>query len=256
MLKFTIQNQKYEMLFEGYKIIQSPNPDWLLKQLMVCLDNEGISIDNRTYKTKNSLIVHNWTKTSDLFNFTKANYLTQILSEEILNQDEALSAIYNQILDKINTIMGFEYLDINMDLTKTINAHFDFNEDQYLDLEQLYRYLAIPSSSKQLLIVCDFQGIQLSQLSKYLNYFNILIITNDCFNYLSYGKQLESVCIINDQDYIDIMDYEQLNAAIESFINEPINDRDWELMKQHEYSVKLAKIEYCFNNIMFKKDNE
>lgn len=253
MLNFHIQNKKYDFRFDGYKIIQTTNTNWLLKHLMICLDNEGIKINNQVYKTKNTMVISNLTKTSDLFNFTKTNYLSQILTDELLNFDEELTKIYDEILTKINKLIGWEHLDLNQDLTKIINAHYEFNSQQYLEIDHLYKWLSIPQKTKQLVIINDYNGIDILTLAKYCNYFDILIITTDCFKYLNYGQQLECVGVINDNnDYIDIWDYQQLNAAIETFINEPIYDNNWTQIKNNEYSIKNAKIKYCFNNIMFK----
>ncbi len=162
----------------------------------------------------------------ELLNFSKSNYLNQLLTEALLNQEQNLTPIYNQIVNNINSLIGWDYLELNQDLTKTISAHFDFNQEQYVDPETLLKYLSHPIKTKQLLILCDFQGMRLDSFSRFLNYYDVLIITHDCFQYLSYGRQLEGVCVINQTDYIDIVDYQQLSAAIESFINEPIFDYD------------------------------
>lgn len=148
-----------------------------------------------------------------------------------------------EIVDKINQKLGFEFLNYEIDNVKLIKAIFNIENDILINKENFENLAEIIfSTMKQTIVILkDLDYIKLEKLFKYHN-ITFLILTNDFTKYISKFNELELVAFYSQKTVIDVIDNLPIIRYFENLKNRPVNED--ELIYTSEEEKMAAKMHF------------
>ncbi|MDO6825918.1 hypothetical protein Q4516_01235 [Mesomycoplasma ovipneumoniae] len=195
---------------ENIKIIECENIDLFLHDLFEYEQAKGvqsIDFDGKLYSIKDISVFTYLNKITDFLSLSPKNWLgNQIIQDEMwqnsnfFNNQEILS-----IIDKINTLLGFELLEYQIDNTKLLKSLFEINPNILLSKNNFAKIMEIVFANKPdpLVIFKDLEFINLIDLLQFTNT-KFIILTTDFTKYINKYDQLELVGFYKDKTIIDI----------------------------------------------------
>lgn len=222
MNEIITKNNSFKFEYNGFKLIHHPMPNKFIKDLY----GSNIVLNGKKYKEY--IVISDLTKNKDLINLNRNSNLFLDINNELSSSEFINKEILIKISDKINEKLKYDLISIEEgDIKKIIDIFFNINLDNFINYEIFDYYLTSEyNNEKKLIILNDLSFVKVNQLMKYLNSFDILLITNDVRKYLSTNiNELESLLIIiNDEEYTDITSKETLINFLELNMNVEFND--------------------------------
>ncbi len=243
MLKIENNNNYWEFEFYGLKIIDCQNTAKFFKEFK----KSKITINNRTIKNDDIIYINELTKISDLLSFNKKSFLIENIVDieqknNLINKDN-LTKIIRMINDKYN----YEILEeCDGDLLKIIGSLIQLTSEEYLNKEILKILLSNNYNSSKLFIIDNISWINIEDISIHLNEHHFIFLTNDFRNYIKKINDLEEVLIVKDNlEISELYDSQKICAYLEKNINEPINNKQFNIFineKDSLFSLRLLSL--------------
>ncbi|WP_337902366.1 hypothetical protein [Mesomycoplasma ovipneumoniae] len=164
-------------------------------------------------------------------------------NSNFFNNQEILS-----IIDKINTLLGFELLEYQIDNTKLLKSLFEINPNILLSKNNFAKMMEIVFANKPdpLVIFKDLEFINLIDLLQFTNT-KFIILTTDFTKYISKYDQLELVGFYKNKTIIDIKTPLPIISYFENHKNKEI------LENEPLFSDLNGKNEFRFHINIIKK---
>ncbi|MCV3753583.1 hypothetical protein OF364_01995 [Mycoplasma enhydrae] len=235
--------------YEGIFVIETNNIDELISNFYkyeIKNLKTVFEIENSEISIKNAIIVSPLTKLEELYNLSAKNILTKII---LNNENLDVQAIFNndkflEEIDKINDWISDEFLTINMDKIKIMKNLISLDDEKFISEKTFEKWLGnFESTNKQLIILKDFT-IPCATLSKYLNKFNFLVITNNLFSIIENLNELECCAFEKQSNLYQFISTDSIKIWFEDEYNvKNVNsERVLEELKNNEFKqIKLKK---------------
>ncbi|AXE60905.1 hypothetical protein DA803_02260 [[Mycoplasma] phocae] len=248
-----IKNLKFLELteFNGVIAIQNENSNKLLASFFQFeIENQDsiFRIEGTNVSIRNTIIIDNLTKLSDLYSFSAKNILTKM----ILNDDKLEYGTFINIpylvkeLEKINNQIDPNFLNLNFDKSKLFKNLLDINQDAFINKDNLDKWLnnyGTDSSSKPIIILNNLDFVNFQYLTKYLSKFYFIILTNNIFKVANNFDELEQCAIVERNEGICINSGLAIHNWVESEQNSSLEiNESFNILKNDEFiQIKLKK---------------
>lgn len=246
-LKLEYLNQKYEVIFDGIKIIQIKDTNLFAKNLY-CEALESKLVESNIFKN-NVILISDFTKISDLITFNKSNIIYKQLidwfnEKNIIDQNKIID-----IVNEINNKYNFEILSDRSDIVKIISNLFELTTDIYLNKEIFISFLKNNIfDERQTFIFSNVNWLKIDDIKEFINNYNFIFINNDFRMNLNNFNQIESVVILGST-CIELADKEKVISYLESKINTPFKENQLNEYVNNKDSELSCKIHYHLVNI-------
>ncbi|QKT05116.1 hypothetical protein [Mycoplasma sp. OR1901] len=245
MLKIRNLNTIGEIEYQGIFIIESKNIDKLITNFYKYEyeNNEDVFlINSKSYSIQDVIIISNLTRLTDLYNLTTKNVLTKMVTnDDNLNIENNIDKIkFLNSLDVVNRKIGGNLLNLNFDKVKILKSLISLDDSIFIDKEMLLNWMDnYDSTTKPFIILNNINFINVSLIEKYINKFNILIITNDLFNFVDEYEELEISSLEKNEDLILINNYLPIHSWIENKINnfKLSYEKSFNLLKNNKFLI-------------------
>ncbi|TPR53353.1 hypothetical protein [Metamycoplasma neophronis] len=212
----TIINNEYM----GIQIIEIENPNLFLAQMFEYeyqTDSGSILLNSRETFISECYLLSNLTKANELYNFTSKNILYKTFIEDSHFDPEAilLANLINEYCEQYNLKFANNLLDFNLDKIKLLKAIININDNLLINKNILFKWLeSSKNSTKQTIILNNFDNIKLKELLKHTNSFNFILFTNNMWKYCSDWDDLEACSFYYKNEFISFQDINLLKTFI------------------------------------------
>ncbi|WP_373441174.1 hypothetical protein [Metamycoplasma equirhinis] len=241
--------------FDGIICIETNNEDEFIRKIYEWEwknDEKSIIVNNNDLSIKDIIQISNLTRVCDLFNLTVKNWLYKsILENEKINERAFINnSVLENVAQQMNFSIGLEnFLNVNLDFTKLIKDLFDVNELSFIDNEIFFNWLKKSkdlSSNKKTIIIKNIDWIKISELVKYVDFYNFIVLSNNPLFVCDECKQLEICFFQEEYNFKNIIDFEILEDQINFDCKE-------NLFKNYQKKSKkeLKKLQIIIKNKIF-----
>lgn len=154
------------------------------------------------------------------------------------------------IIDKINTLLGFELLEYQIDNTKLLKSLFEINANILLSKNNFAKIMEIVFANKAepLVFLKDLEFINLTDLLQFTNT-KFIILTTDFTKYINKYEQLELVSFYKNKVIVDIKTPIPVVRYFENHKNREILENESlfsDINKKNEFRYHLNIIKKTF----------
>ncbi|WP_373435604.1 hypothetical protein [Metamycoplasma equirhinis] len=209
--------------FDGIVCVETTNQDEFIRNIYEWEWKSGeksIVINNGEFSIKDVIQISNLTKASELFNLTAKNWLYKfILENEKINECKFIdNDIVEDVKNQINLVIGRDnFLSINVEFAKLIKDLFEVDELLFVDKEIFFKWLEKnkdASSAKKTVILKNLNWIKISELVKYIDFYNFILLKSDPILACDESNQLEICFFQNDYIFKNVVDFEILEEQL------------------------------------------
>ncbi|MFV8475676.1 hypothetical protein [Mycoplasma sp. VS403A] len=211
--------------FNGLLFLDVPNTTIFLKEMFIYeKQNEeaSIEIDSKNIWLSDCIIISPLTKYSDLFAFNSKNIITKLLSSTNIDFTKILNTdyIFNNILQVINQSFNNEVISLDRSSNKIIKSLIDIS-DNFITKDDVLNYLNLLQfeNDPKTIIIKDFDGLKLNELSNYIAVNNIIVIKNGIMHEIKNNFDLFQVYALVDGENSRIIKIDSLDG-FEYFLEE------------------------------------
>lgn len=238
MSYFIYKNNEVHFEYNGIKIINCDNPCLFIREI----SQSTIELNNRRYK--NFIVISDLTKIKDLISLSKNSPLFEKILEIKEDKNFITEELIEKIINDVNEYIGFPLISSNDgDTKKLIDLLFELDDDQFIHKEFLEFYFKkYFIDDKSLVIINDLSFVDLNFLTRFMNWIDIIVVTNDFRKYLTNDpKSIEALLVLDDYNYFDVIDKDKFINYIELKCNFILNNELWINIINHKNSLDSIK---------------
>ncbi|WP_369086078.1 hypothetical protein AB5V95_01345 [Metamycoplasma spumans] len=220
--------------YQGIRVIESNNS---LAFLAMLINHENqnnqpsLLINNKGYFVNESIIINPLSKVIDILNFSSKNSLYKMfIKDSRIDQENLIkSDLLSEILNFYTNLVAEDFIYINLDKAKLVKFLFQLNDQKLINKDILFKFFDLSNQlDKQLVIITNFDNINISELVAYTNKFNFIILTNNIWDICNSFEELEVCSIFDNKTFINIDNV----SLIKEILMQKFNVDDIEKIKE------------------------